>query len=158
MYLFMYIICFFADWNFTVDSVYYSLLTSLLSWTDANDNIVHNINSNGYLWYHARHLSVVKIKEQEIEVTVSLLFVAMGCNVTRLDVLIYCISGFIGELNIWQIVQNVVGVILILSRLSHVHAPHSYAWHGLLTSIYSQLHELLITCKTTTALICYDSS
>ena len=78
---------FFADWNLTVNSVYYALLTSLLSWTHANDNIVHNINSNGYLWYHARHLSVVKIKEQEIELTVSYYL----CNVsyaTHLDVLI----------------------------------------------------------------------
>ena len=61
----------FIGWDFSIDCCYCALLNGILSWTHENDSIVHKINSNGYLWYHARHLSVIKRKEQEIDVAVS---------------------------------------------------------------------------------------
>lgn len=58
------------DWDFSVDCCYYALLNSILSWTHANGIIVHKINSHGYLWYHAKQLSDIKKKEQDIDITV----------------------------------------------------------------------------------------
>ena len=63
---------YFVGWDFSIDCCYYALLNGILSWTDANDIFVHKVNSNGYLWYHARHLNEIKRKEQEIDLAVSL--------------------------------------------------------------------------------------
>ena len=64
-----------AAWDETLGSVnscYSLILSNLASWTDKSILLVHEINTQGLLMIHLKHLSILQQKEDELDLAVSI--------------------------------------------------------------------------------------
>ena len=64
-----------TDWDGTgsVSSCFSLILSNLASWTDKSSHLAHEINAQGLLVIHIRHLLKLQLKEDELDSAVSLM-------------------------------------------------------------------------------------